>query len=105
MNKQNNLALQGLQAESLTMIRSRFILDWFGTYDTKFPFRLFDYQRQLMQEGLFEAYNQWIFGAAQNLGAYQNWISIHPAESTDLTRFQKGSVFKLPSGQYYHSSN
>ncbi len=105
MNKQNSLSVQGLQAESLTMIRSRFILDWFGTYDTKFPFRLFEYQRQLMQEGLFDAYNQWIFGAAQNLSAYQNWINIHAAEYTELNHFQKGSVFKIPAGQYFHSAN
>lgn len=105
MNKQSTLALQGLQAESLTMIRSRFILDWFGNYDNQFPFRLFEYQRQLMQEGLFDAYNQWIFGAAQNLAAYQNWINIHSAEYTALNQFQKGSVFKIPLGQYFHSVN
>ena len=73
MNKQSIVAAAGINAETLTMIRTRFILDWFHDYAAKFPFRLFELQRQLLQEGMFDAYNQWIFGTAQNLAAYQNW--------------------------------
>lgn len=102
MNKQTAIAASGINAESLTMIRTRFILDWFSTYENSFAFRLFEYQRQLLQEGLFDAYNQWMFGAAQNLIAYQSWINTHPAEYAEFSRFQKGRIFKLPEGQYYH---
>jgi hypothetical protein len=84
------------------MIRTRFILDWFTDTGDKFPFRLFDLQRQLLQEGMFDAYNQWIFAAVQNLPAYQNWINLNTSEYNELTRFQKGRVFKIPTGQYYH---
>lgn len=102
MNKQSSLAAQGINAESLTMIRTRFILDWYTNYAAKFPFRLFDLQRQLLQNGMFDAYNQWIFATAQNLPAYQSWTSTHSQEYNELTRFQKGRVFKMPAGQYYH---
>lgn len=102
MNKQSAIATNGINAESLTMIRTRFILDWYATYENSFGFRLFEYQRQLLQEGLFDAYNQWIFGAAQNLSSYQSWINTHPAEYAAFSRFQKGRIFKLPEGQYYH---
>lgn len=102
MNKQSNLAASGINSESLTMIRTRFILDWFADYGDKFPFRLFELQRQLLQEGMFDAYNQWIFTAAQNLPAYQNWITVNATEYNELTRFQKGRIFKIPAGQYYH---
>jgi hypothetical protein len=102
MNLQSSVASYGINAESLSMIRTRFILDWFNVYETKFPFRLFEMQRQLIQEGLFDAYNQWIFGAAQNLSYYQSWINNHSTESNELNRFQKGRIFKIPSGQYYH---
>jgi hypothetical protein len=84
------------------MIRTRFILDWFTDFGNKFPFKLFELQRQLLQEGMFDAYNQWIFTAAQNLPAYQNWITINAGEYTELNRFQKGRIFKIPTGQYYH---
>ena len=67
-----------------------------GSPAAKYPFRLFDYHRQLLQEGLFDAYNQWIFGAVQNLPAYQNWTTLHADEYAKFTNFQKGRVFKLP---------
>jgi Tfp pilus assembly protein PilF len=102
MNKQTNVAANGINAETLTMIRTRFILDWYNDFGTKFPFRPFELQRQLLQDGMFDAYNQWIFGAAQNLPAYQNWTSTHSAEYGEFTRFQKGRMFKIPAGQYYY---
>ena len=102
MNKQSAAAAGGINAESLTMIRTRFILDWYANYANKFPFKLFELQHQLLQEGMFDAYNQWIFAAAQNLPAYQNWTTTHTEEYNDLTRFQKGRIFKIPGGQYYH---
>jgi Tfp pilus assembly protein PilF len=101
MNKQISLVNRGITTETLTMIRSRFILDWFANYASKFPFRLFDYQRQLMQEGMFEAYNQWLFGTVENLAAYDNWTKTHTEAYTNFTSFQKGRIFKVPGGQYY----
>ena len=102
MNKQSGLAIRGLNAETLTMIRTRFILDWNQTYLKKFPFRLFDLQENLLEEGLFPAYNQWIFGAAQNLSAYQNWTGTHNEEYVAFNKFQQGRTFKIPDKQYYH---
>ena len=102
MNKQNSVVLRGLNAETLTMIRTRFILDWEKDYTEKFPFRLFELQEQLLKEGLFPAYNQWIFGASQNLTAYQKWMNTHATEAEAFNKFQKGRIFKIPSGQYYH---
>jgi Tfp pilus assembly protein PilF len=102
MNKADTVANTGINAETLTMIRTRFILDWFERYGAKFPFRLFEYHRQLLREGLFPAYNQWIFGATENLMAYQNWTSTHATEHANFVNFQKGRIFKVPAGQYYH---
>lgn len=102
MNKQSGVAAAGIDAESLTMIRTRFILDWFNDNSIKFPFRLFELQRQLLQEGMFDAYDQWIFTAAQNLPAYQNWTETHAAEFKEMMNFQKGRIFRIPAGQYYH---
>ena len=101
MNKQSSLAATGINAETLTMIRTRFILDWYKDYASKFPFKLFDLQKQLLQEGMFDAYNQWIFGSVQNLPAYQNWTITHSTDYNEFTRFQKGRIFKLVPGEYY----
>ncbi len=102
MNKQNSVVVNGLNAETLTMLRTRFILDWYNTYAKKYPFRLFELQQQYLEEGLFPAYNQWIFQATQNLAAYQNWIGTHSDEYDAFNRFQQGRVFKMAPGQYYH---
>lgn len=102
MDKQSALASQGINAESLTMIRTRFILEWGSSYANKFPFKLFEYQQQLLREGLFNAYNQWIFGSTQNLSAYQQWIKTNSEEYNTFIRFQKSRVFKMNLGEYYH---
>ncbi len=103
MNKQLSLTNKGVTVETLGMVRSRFILDWYNTYATKFPFRLFDYQRQLLQDGLFEAYNQWLFGPVENLAAYDSWTKAHADQYEALNKFQRNRVFKMPPGQYYQA--
>ena len=99
--KQTSLANKGLNVESLTMIRSRFILDWFANYSHKFPYKLFDYQRQLLQEGMFDAYNQWLFGPVENLAAYDQWTKTHAEAFEAFDKFQRNRVFRMPAGQYY----
>ena len=101
MNKQSSLATRGITTETLTMIRTRFILEWFDKYATKFPYKLFDHERQLIQEGMFGAYNEWLFGTVENLAAYDSWTKIHDEEYKNFTAFQKTRVFKMPGGQYY----
>jgi tetratricopeptide (TPR) repeat protein len=103
MSKLSPAVAQGVTTESLTILRTEFIIKWFQTYPANFPFRLFDYQRQLLNQGLFDAYNQWLFGAAENLPVFQTWINTHNEEYARFTDFQKGRVFKLPEGQYYQS--
>jgi hypothetical protein len=101
MGKQSSLVERGITTETLTAIRTRFILEWYATQASKYPFRLFDYQQQLIREGMFEAYNQWLFGTVENLSAYDNWTKTHSDAYNNFTTFQKGRIFKIPAGQYY----
>lgn len=101
MNKQSAVAVQGINTESLTMIRTRFILDWSDNSKNKFPYKLFEYQQQLLQEGLFDAYNQWVFGSSENLARFQAWTVNHKEEYNALINFQKGRIFRIPAGQHY----
>jgi len=100
MNAQSNIASMGISVETLSMIRTRFILDWFA--DAGNPaFRLFGYHQQLLREGMFEAYNQWVFGSAQNLSGYLAWVNNHTEENNSFLNFQKGRIFKIPVKEYY----
>lgn len=102
MKSQSAVVAQGINPDALSVLRTRFILEWFPRHSAKIPFRLFEYHRQLARSGLFEAYNQWIFGAAHNLSSFQQWTVTHPDEYKRFNEFQKSRVFKLPDGQYYN---
>jgi hypothetical protein len=101
INEQSAIAADGINTETLIMIRTRFILNWFNGAGQKFKYRLFSYQQQLLREGLFDAYNQWIFGSAQNLTTFQNWVNTNNKTYDEFLNFQKGRIFKIPAGEYY----
>ena len=93
----------GVTTESLNILRSKFILEWFEKYADKFPFRLFEYHRQLLKDGMFDAYNQWAFGVSMGLPSFQTWTTQHAEEYNRFINFQKGRVFKVPAGQNYRN--
>ncbi len=100
----NSIISTGITPETITILRSRFILDWYAQYATKFPFRLFEHHHQLQRMGLLDAYDQWIFGAAANLASYQQWTSTHADSNKEFLRLQQNRVFKIPTGQYYQTA-
>ena len=99
LKKQQPVLDNGITAESLSMLRTRFIIDW---YATDHPvLKLFEQQQVLLKSGLFEAYNQWIFGLTENVAAYQNWVKNNDADNKAFINFQRSRTFKMPEGQYY----
>ncbi|HET9057361.1 MAG TPA: hypothetical protein VFN30_11010 [Chitinophagaceae bacterium] len=105
LNKNIAVIKNGITPQSLIMLRTRFILDWFEKDAARFPNQLFEHQRQLLQQGMYEAYNQWLFGAADNLAYYENWIKTHPTEYEQFSKLQRNKLFKFPQGQYYQKFN
>ncbi|MDQ6812482.1 MAG: hypothetical protein M3040_01885 [Bacteroidota bacterium] len=101
LNKQQAQVSYGVTPETLTVVRTRFILDWYNKYAATFPFKLFEQQRQLLQEGMFEAYNFWLFGPAANLRTYQTWQQYHQEDLNTFLAFIRSKVFKIPEGQQY----
>lgn len=92
----------GITPDALSALRTRFVLSWYDKKVNDLPFRLFDYHRQLAKAGLFDAYNQWIFGAASDLPAFQQWTATHSEEYNKFVTFQRGRVFKIPEEQQYN---
>jgi Tfp pilus assembly protein PilF len=97
------IGANGVTPETLSAVRTKFILDWFSKYAKPLPFRLYEYHQQLLKAGMFDAYNQWIFGTAGNLPVYENWTKTHQEEYNKFDYFQHNRVFKLPTGQYYQT--
>ncbi|GAC1526145.1 MAG: hypothetical protein NVS3B15_01820 [Sediminibacterium sp.] len=101
LDKTAPLAKDGVDMSNITTIRTRFILEWFQGRQQQYPYRLFDHLQYLLREGLFEAYDQWLFGAAVNEDAYRLWQNNHHKEAEAYKNFQQNRVFKMPTGQYY----
>jgi len=101
-HKQSDLINTGINTATLTMLRTRFILDWYADKPEKFPFALFDHHRQLLRRGLFEAYNQWLFGSSENLITFQYWTQLHSNEYNDFIKYQRSAPFVFPKGNYHH---
>ena len=101
LRKQSDQGAMGINAESLTAIRTRFLLDWFENSAEKYPYRLFEQQQFLVREGMFEAYNQWLFGPAADIVQYQQWTAANQKKISDFTYYQKNRVFRMAPGQNY----
>ncbi len=101
-NRQADVVKMGISTATLTMLRTRFILDWYQDKTDRFPCALFEYHQQLLRLGLFDAYNQWLFGSAENLSGFQFWTQLHNLEYGSFVKYQRSNVFSVPKGQYYH---
>jgi len=101
LKRSQSVVTAGVTTESLIMLRTRFLLDWQQSGAERYPYRLFDHQLQLLREGMFDAYNYWIFEAASNLNSYEKWTKEYVNAYKDFTRFQRSRLFKVPPGQHY----
>ena len=102
LQKHKSQIEQKVSPETLTAMRTRFMLDWeFRNNQLRFPFRLFDNNLHYLKSGLFEAYNQWLFGASSQLATFQQWTNTHADIYGEFLRLQQNRVFKVPEGQQY----
>jgi Tfp pilus assembly protein PilF len=74
----------GITTENLVMVRTRFLMEWFATYHKKYPFCLFTWQHDLVKNGKFEIYNEWLFGEAESPVEFKAWNQFHDG---DIIRF------------------
>ena len=102
MGKQISVVTGGIDPDALIMVRTRFLLDWFSFYGMKYPYALFDFQRNLLQEGMFESYNQWLFGPASNQANYKAWVGLHKQDYDAFQKFQRSYPLKPRPDEYYN---
>lgn len=101
LNKTTSIASDGITAENIMAIKTRFVLDWQEKYATKYPCRLFEHFQHMLKEGIFDAYNQWLCGSVANSYAYDAWLKAHSKEAEAFKKFQTARIYKIPAGQYY----
>lgn len=97
----SSVVANGITPETLVMLRTRFILDWDHFYRLMYPYSLFAYQRHLLREGVFPAYNRWIFGPASNPEAYRIWVNNHPDAYASLMQVLNQQSLQPQARQSY----
>lgn len=102
MSRQTGVISNGIDPDALIMLRTRFLLDWYNFYGFKYPFALFDMQRTLLKQGLFEAYNQWLFGPVASQATYRSWTNLHKTEFDKFMQYQRSHPFKPRADEYYN---
>lgn len=85
----NNISAisNGITTETLTMLRTRIVIDWRYHYHQTVPFTLLSYHDKLLKEGLFDVYHQWLVGAMDNSTAYSLWLKNNTALVTKFEKF------------------
>src|SRR5690606_12670891 len=82
---------------NLTMLRTRFILDWYTSYPLK-DHSLFEFYDVLIRKGYFDAYNQSLFGALLNSTTFGIWMKNNTSQYQEFDQYIKRNPFK-PSAQ------
>jgi len=92
---QNAAAISdGITTENLTMLRTRFILQWFRNYSINYSCTLFAYHDKLLRNGHFDAYNQWLFGAAGNSQEFAAWVKMNSKAYNDFEQWKKRNPYQ-----------
>lgn len=71
---------EGLATENLIMLRTRFMMAYMKDFSLNYPSTLFSYQDKMLHEGVYDAYNQWLFGAVDNSQEFSLWIKVNSKE-------------------------
>jgi tetratricopeptide (TPR) repeat protein len=92
----------GISTTRLTMVRTRFLMDWFSVNSSKFPFSLFSYQDELIRTGHFDIYNEWLFGEAENIQEYKAWNVFHEGDMNRFKEWQKSHRYRPVTRDFYY---
>ena len=96
---------KGVTPETLIMTRIKFLLNWDQFYKLVYPYALFDFHRDLLHQGLFEAYNQWIFGPADNPAVYKGWVQRNEKTMQRLIDYLNNHALQPRATQFYQQGS
>lgn len=92
----------GITTENLIMLRTRFNIYWSEHYADKFPFALYAYHEKMIQNGYFDVYNQWLFGATENPQQYASWATEFATDIANFEAFKLNNPLSMSSSDAYN---
>lgn len=87
----------GLNTENLIMLRTRFMMSWYKDYSINYPFTLFTYENKMLHDGVYDAYNQWLFGAIDNSAEFSTWVKVNSKTYSDFENWRKKNLLQPAS--------
>lgn len=92
----------GYTTENLIMLRTRFIMDWTLKYARQYPFSLFTRHDDMIRNGYFDAYNQWLFGKVENAQQYEAWQKFHQDAIPRLQSWLSAHPYRPVTADFYN---
>jgi tetratricopeptide (TPR) repeat protein len=92
----------GITPETLTMLRTRFLMDWFAKYAGRYPYKLFSYEDQLTRNGFFDIYNESLFGKAANPQEFDAWNKFHQGAGAQLEKWVSDNPLHPANTDFYN---
>ncbi|MBN9483636.1 MAG: hypothetical protein BGO70_14225 [Bacteroidetes bacterium 43-93] len=93
----------GINTENLTMLRTRFLMEWKKTYANKYPFSLFTRLDDMVRSGYFDIYNEWVFGKIDNFKEFDIWNKFHPEAIPKLENWLKTHPYRPVGSDCYNN--
>lgn len=91
----------GMNQNNLTMLRTRFLLDWNKKYAIKYPLELIDHQQQYILSGFYDCYNQWLFGRLDNEKQLSTWTQKNATLMNQFDTYFRSHKLLPKENQYY----
>jgi len=95
----------GITTESLTMLRTRFLMEWYSSYANKYPYSLFAYQDEMARSGFFDVYNEWLFAKMENLQQYEAWNKFHDGAMSKFDTWANEHALHPEKNEFYNDRN
>ena len=102
LRRQAPVVAGGITTETLTMLRTRFLIEWNEEWARRYPSALFSYQDAMLRAGVFEAYNQQLLGRAEAGSGFEKWMEFHPKAIPDFAAWSGANLFKKPKNEFYN---
>lgn len=93
----------GISVDNLAQLRTRFLLEWNKSFAKIYPLELIDYQQQLILNGHFESYNQWLFGKLDNDAIFKQWTQKYASHMNTFDTYMRSNKLIPKENQYYHN--
>jgi tetratricopeptide (TPR) repeat protein len=88
--------------EAVISVRETFIKTWFEQkYNMKYPFSLFEFEKQLLDAGHFGSYSQWVMMKC-NATEFQAWHKEHSKQYADFVEWYKKHPLNIQNSQEIH---